>query len=297
MAVPLPSVENGTVVVPAPGAGVGHWAGAPHAILVDGVYWLSYRTRVPESPGSQESRGVSVVVARSHDGEHFETVTEIDRSGWDAFSFERPCLVPKPGGGWRLYMCAATPSSKHWWIEAIDADDPAGMRDGRRSVVLPGSETLAVKDPIITVDENGWRAWICCHPLDDPGNEDRMSTAYATSLDGLSWEWHGEVLRPTPGTWDQRGARMTTVVRTDPMVVLYDGRPTAEDNWHEMTGIARSHDGVLVADTNGPVARSPHSDGGLRYACAVPLPDGGTRFYFEAARPDGAHDLMSSVSR
>jgi hypothetical protein len=124
-----------------------------------------------------------------------------------------------------------------------------------------------------------------------------MSTAYATSLDGLSWEWHGEVLRPTPGTWDQRGARMTTIVRTDPMVVLYDGRPTAEDNWHEMTGIARSHDGVLVADTNGPVARSPHSDGGLRYACAVPLPDGGTRFYFEAARPDGAHDLMSSVSR
>ena len=62
-------------------------------------------------------------------------------------------------------------------------------------------------------------------------------------------------------------------------------------------GPARPYDFDKVADTNGPVARSPHSDGGLRYACAVPLPDGGTRFYFEAARPDGAHDLMSSVSR
>jgi len=47
----------------------------------------------------------------------------------------------------------------------------------------------------------------------------------------------------------------------------------------------------------GPPARSPHSDGALRYVAAVPLPEGGTRFYFEAARPDGAHDLLTSVSR
>jgi hypothetical protein len=46
----------------------------------------------------------------------------------------------------------------------------------------------------------------------------------------------------------------------------------------------------------GPVLRSPYSDGALRYVAAVPLPEGGTRFYFEAARPDGAHDLMTSVS-
>jgi hypothetical protein len=295
--VPLPSVENGHVVVPAPGEGVGHWAGSPHATLVDGAFWLSYRVRIPEAPGSQESRGVSVVVARSEDGERFETVTEIDRSGFEAFSLERPCLVRKPDGGWRFYVCCATPNTKHWWIEAIDADDPAVLQVGRRSVVLPGSEELAVKDPLVTVDESGWRAWICCHPLTEPGHEDRMSTAYATSSDGLSWDWHGEVLRPTPGSWDQRGARLTTVVSTDPLVVLYDGRATAEDNWHEVTGIARERDGMLVADPGGPVARSPHSDGGLRYASAVSLPEGGTRFYFEAARPDGAHDLYTSLSR
>ena len=75
-----------------------------------------------------------------------------------------------------------------------------------------------------------------------------MTTAYATSSDGLSWDWHGDVLRPTPGTWDQRGARMTTILSSEPLVVLYDGRASAEENWFEKTGIARERDGVLAAD-------------------------------------------------
>ena len=154
-------------------------------------------------------------------------------------SFERPCLVRRPQGGWRLYVCCATPGSKHWWIEAIDADDPSGLPAGDRTVVFPGSDALAVKDPIVDVNGAGaWRAWICCHPLTEPGEEDRMTTAYATSVDGLSWDWHGDVLRPTPGTWDQRGARMTTILSSEPLVVLYDGRASAEDNWFEQTGIA-----------------------------------------------------------
>jgi hypothetical protein len=98
------------------------------------------------------------------------------------------------------------------------------------------------------------------------------------------------------GTWDERGARLTAVLSEEPLVVLYDGRPTAEDNWHEVTGVARSDDGrTLEADGSSPL-RSPVGDGAFRYVVAVPLPDGSTRFYFEAARPDGAHDLMTCVS-
>jgi hypothetical protein len=296
LTLPLPSVEQGRVVVPAPGSGPGNWAGAPHALLDDGVYWLSYRTRLAIGPERDQTRGVEAVVARSDDGERFETAARIERDGFGTDSFERPCLVRRPEGGWRLYVCCATPGSKHWWIEAIDADDPSGLAAGERTVVFPGSSELAVKDPIVEVGgAREWRAWICCHPLADAGEEDRMTTAYATSSDGLSWDWHGDVLRPTPGTWDQRGARMTTVLAREPLVVLYDGRASAAENWFERTGIARERDGVLVADPDGPAAASPHSDRGLRYASAVPLPDGRTRFYFEAARPDGAHDLWTSV--
>jgi hypothetical protein len=290
----LPRFEDATVVVPAPGSGPGNWAGAASAVLVDGVYWLCYRVRRPLAEG----RGVSVVVARSEDGEHFVTVAELRREDFGAESFERPVLVRRPEGGWRLYLSCATPGTKHWWIEAVDADEPLSLEHGTRTVVLAGDEDVAVKDPVLLADGTGWRMWVCEHPLDEPGHEDRMRTGYFTSDDGLTWTRQATVLTPTTGRWDARGARVTAVLSESPLVVLYDGRARAEDNWHEVTGVARSAEAdgpALVAD-DGPVLRSPHSDGALRYVSAVPLPDGRIRFYFEAARPDGAHDLMTSVS-
>jgi hypothetical protein len=286
----LLSFDDATVVVPAPGPGPGNWSGAASAVLVDGVYWLTYRVRRP----LDEGRGVSVVVARSDDGERFVTVAEVRREEFGAESFERPVLVRRPGGGWRLYLSCATPGTKHWWIEAVDADDPADLERGTRTVVLPGDDTIAVKDPVVLAGPDGWRMWVCVHPLTDPGHEDRMTTAYATSADGLAWDWHGTVLTPTPGSWDQRGTRVSAVLSLAPLVVLYDGRARAEDNWHEVTGVAREVDGRLEP-TSDPVMRSPYSDGALRYASVVPLPGGGSRVYFEAARPDGAHDLMTCV--
>jgi hypothetical protein len=289
---PLPRLDDASVVVAAPDEGPGNWAGAATATLVDGVYWLAYRVRRPLAIG----RGVSVVVARSEDGVSFTTVATVSREAFGAESFERPVVLRTPEGGWRLYLSCATPASKHWWIEAVDAPTPEGLADGVRTVVLPGDDTVAVKDPVVLVDENGWQMWVCCHPLAEVGHEDRMTTAYATSSDGLHWDLHGEVLRPTPRSWDERGARVTAVLSTHPLVVLYDGRATAEANWHEVTGLATEVDGRLVAAEGGPVARSPNSDGALRYVSVVPLPSGGTRFYFEAARPDGAHDLLTSVA-
>ena len=291
---PLPTCDEPVVVVPAQGSGPGNWAGAASAVLVDGVTYLTYRVRRPLAEG----RGVSTVVARAEDGVHFETVCEVLRDDFGAESFERPVVVRRPDGGWRLYLSCATPGSKHWWIEALDADTPEDLPRGRRTVVLPGDETTAVKDPVITERDGRWEMWLCEHPLTEPGHEDRMTTAYLTSDDGLAWTRHGTVLRPTPGSWDARGTRVTTVLSHDPLVVLYDGRPSAADNWHEVTSVARADaDGLLVADPQAPVLRSPDSDGALRYASAVPQPDGSTRFYFELARPDGAHDLVTSTTR
>lgn len=283
--------EQARVVVSAPARGPGNWAGAASACLADGLVYLAYRVRRPVAEG----RGVSVVVARSSDGEVFQKVSEVFRDDFGAESFERPVVVKRPDGGWRLYLSCATPGSKHWWIEAVDADRPEDFATGRRRMVLPGSTDEAVKDPVILVDESGWRMWVCCHPLDEPGHEDRMTTKFATSRDGLVWEVQGEVLAPTPGTWDERGTRVTAVLGEHPLTVLYDGRATAEQNWHEVTGVARQLDGRLVPDPANPIGCSTHSDGALRYASVVCLPDGSVRLYYEAARPGGEHDLVTSV--
>ena len=288
----LPRFEGAEVVVPAPGPGAGNWAGAASAVLVDGTFWLTYRVRRPVDAG----RGVSVVVARSTDGIEFETVCEVEREAFGAASFERPVVTPTDVG-WRLYLSCATPGSKHWWIEALDAARPQDLPGGRRTVVLAGDAEWGVKDPVVVRDGERWRMWVCCHPLGDPGHEDRMVTRYATSPDGLVWHDEGVALAPTPGRWDSRGTRVTAVLGLDPLTVLYDGRATAEANWFETTGVAQSSDGLhLEPVADEPLVTSPEGDGAFRYAAAVPLPDGRTRFYFEAARADGSHDLMTSVT-
>jgi hypothetical protein len=287
----VPSFDGSTVVLPAPGDGPGNWSGASSVVLVDGVFWLAYRVRRPLTVG----RGVATVIAKSSDGLHFETVTSVRREDFGAESFERPALLARPDGGWRLYVSCATPHSKHWWIEAIDADTPEQLNAGTRRVSLAGDRSQAFKDPVVVADETGWRMWVCRHPLDVVGAEDRMSTWLATSDDGLDWQLQGEVLAPRAREWDSRGARVTAILSFDPLTVLYDGRASAEQNWFETTGVAVERDGVLVSVSDVPAARSPEGDGALRYANAVPLPDGSIRYYFEASRADGAHDLRTLV--
>ena len=296
---PVFDVER--VVVAAPGPGPGHWSGAASAAYAGGDFWLAYRVRRPLARG----RGVSVVLARSGDGIAFAPVAEIGREMFGAESLERPALVEVPGIGWRLYLSCATPGSKHWWVDSLTAETPEDLPGGRRQQVLPGDDTVGVKDPVVRAVAAGWEMFLCCHPLTDPGHEDRMTTRRLTSADGLSWVDRGEVLVGRPGAWDARGARVSAVLPGEPLRVLYDGRPDAASNWHETTGVATWDGARLVAAPGGPVMRSPHSDGAFRYACVVPhqldqvagigLPDGGTRWYAEMARPDGAHDLVTGT--
>src|SRR5215218_10010055 len=228
---PLPGTARAAVAAPAPAPGPGHWAGSSSAALdADGTFVVAWRRR--DGVGPED--GAATVVARSDDGENLTTVATLDKSRFGAMSMERPALVRTDEGTWRLYTCCATPGSKHWWIDVLEADDPAGFADAEARTVFPGDDRTAVKDPIVRRTNRGWEAWICCHPLDEP---DRMTSAYATSADGLDWEWRGTVLSPSPGTWDARGARLTAILRDGR--ASYDGRATTEATWFERTALAR----------------------------------------------------------
>jgi hypothetical protein len=271
------------VVVPAPGRGPGNWVGAPSALPDGADGWvIAYRVRTPAT------RGGSVVVATSPDGEQLSTVATLSQDRFGAESLERPALVRLPDGGWRLYVSCATPGTKHWRIDALDAAEPAALGDAEAHTVFPGDEHLGVKDPVIRPTADGWQAWICCHPLDVPGAEDRMHTRFAISSDGLSWSWRGLALSGRPGFWDARGARVTAVLPDGR--AAYDGRATAEENFSERTGLAVPSRGaeLLAAQGDAPVAD-------VRYLDVVPLDDGGYRLYYEAPLADGSHELRTAV--
>ena len=277
---PVPGTRPADVAVPAPAAGHGNWAGAPSAVACDGGFVVAFRLR------SAASRGGETVIARSPDGVRLEPVARLPKARFGAESLERPALVRRDDGGWRLYVSAATPGSKHWRIDALDAGAPPGLAQAEPVTVLPGDARTGVKDPVVQRRPDGWHAWICCHPLDVAGEEDRMTTAHATSPDGLVWTWSATVLAPRPGAWDARGTRVTAVLADGR--AFYDGRATKEENFRERTGVAAPADGRLV-----PAAGAPVAD--VRYLDVVALPGGGTRLFYEAPLPDGSHELRTEL--
>ena len=266
------------MAVAAPHPGPGSWAGASSAAAdPDGGFVIAYRLR------TQDRRGAQVVVATSADGVRLETAEVLEKERFGAESLERPAIV-RLEHGWRLYVSCATPGSKHWRVDALDASQPGSFHASPARTVFPGSEQVGVKDPVVRREGDRWHAWVCCHPLDVPGEEDRMTTANATSDDGLEWRWAGEALAGRPGHWDARGARVTAVLADGR--AAYDGRASSEENFSERTGVAvpSGRPGGLDAIGDAPIA-------GVRYLDVVPIPSGGYLLYYEQPRPDGSHDL------
>jgi hypothetical protein len=290
---PMPQPDRSELAVPPPGTEPGTWAGAPSAVRSNGEIYLAYRLRRPPEKG----RGYAVVVARSADGVHFETLLTIGKEEMDTASFERPALVQTPDGAWRLYMSCATKGTKHWRVEVLEAGDPAAFRARQSRVVLPGDAGTAVKDPVIVIDDGTWHLWASTHPLDDPDQTDRMVTDYASSTDGLAWTWHGTALSRRSGEWDARGVRVSAVRFGEGVIVAYyDGRATAAENFEERTGLATgTKPAALTAVSSVPVAGSPHDGGGLRYLSILDLGDGHERWYYELTRADGAHEIRTEL--
>ena len=277
---PLPGGGEPAVAAPAPGAGPGYWAGAPNAVLDDDGVLLAYRVRHGHD-GHDE-----VVIARSPDGERFTPLLAIDERRFGAAAVERPALVRVPDG-WRLYVPAATPQSKHWWIAALEAPTLEALGDAEPRIAFGGDDATGVKDPIVRRHPDGdWEAWICCHPLDVPGAEDRMSTAYATSPDGWDWTWRGTVLSGRPDTWSARGARLTALLPDGR--AAYDARASAEEYWFERTGVT-----TAGPDGRYEAAGEPVAD--VRYLEVLPVAGGRHRIYYEARLPDESHELRTEL--
>jgi hypothetical protein len=225
------------------------------------------------------------VIARADDGERLDTVATLDKDRFGAASLERPALVRTADGGWRIYLSCATPGSCHWWIEALDAPTPEALADADARTVFPGDERTGVKDRSCAATARLARVDLL-PPARAAGEEDRMTTAYATNDDGLAWRRHGTVLAGRPGRWDARGARLTAFLPDGR--ATYDGRATKEENFRERTGLASPD----LTPAGGPVAD-------VRYLDVLPLENGGLRLYYEAPaarrQPRAPHRARSAL--
>ena len=311
-----PSDESASWVVrEPPGPGRGNWAGAPSAFydLDRERFYLSYRVRRPLAEG----RGYETRVAESVDGRDFRDIWVGRKEQFDSPSIERSALIKTPAGRYRLYVSYVDGAANRWQIDLLEADSPDAFDPADRRVVLrpDDADSEGVKDPYVIIVGGLYYMYVPYGPratvvagsseadLHATGNvftTGRVAhpTGLATSVDGVHFEWRGDVVRPGAG-WDRNMARLACVTYVSPVfAAFYDGRTSVGDVYEDRTGLAvgTSPDRFEVLSRGAPLLASPHASGSLRYMDVVPLGDEWYYFY-EFARPDGAHELRASVVR
>ncbi len=309
---PLPSWDPGRgVVVREPErAGPGYWAGCPGILYEPDRqrFLLSYRQRRPR--GTAPDRGWRCALAASSDGVRFDDIWEIRKGELGTASMERFCLIPAPGGGYRLYISYVDPADNRWRIDVLEAADPASfaVRSARPALTAAGTGTEGVKDPYVLrigpvtylfASFAAARAFTAeerqrAHSTGDIYNAGMTThpTGLATSLDGATFHWHGPVL-DVGESWDAYQARLTCVVPLGAGYVgFYDGSASAGENYEERCGIATSGDmwHWQRLSPQRPWIVSPHGSGAIRYLDALVV-NRQWWIYYETARADGAHDL------
>jgi len=296
---------QGTVVRAPELAEPGYWAGCP-GVLHDGErFWMTYRERRPR--GVAPERGWRCAVAVSEDGTSFSDVWSVHKDELGSSSMERFALTRTGDGGLRLYLSYVDPADNRWRIDAVDAAEPSALdvRERRSVLTAASTGTEGVKDPYVLqagpvtylfASYAAARPGLAAdaHETADIYNVGATThpTGLATSTDGTTFAWHGEVLG-VGGGWNRYQARLNSVVPVGGLFVgFFDGSASHEENYEERCGLAVSADLFSwrrLSDA-APWVVTAEGTGSVRYVDAVVV-DGSWWVYYELSRPDGAHEL------
>ncbi len=292
------------------GEGIGYWVGAPGVFFDerDQLYYLTYRIRRPR--GVEPDRGAEVQLARSQDGIEFETIWKGTKDQLGSTSIERCALRRVSEDQWLLYVSYVDPADGRWRIDVVEANGPDGFELSQGTPVLTAGDldVEGVKDPFVFQVAGQYNMIVSIATAQQPATADdlhgtndayntgliKSSTGLATSQDGVTWQWEGEIFAPRDAGWDCYCSRIGSLWREDGLwLALYDGSADVGENYEERLGLAYSFDlrSFHRVTRDCPLIPSPYGEKtALRYFDVLALPER-TLFYYEMALADGSHDL------
>lgn len=307
---------DSTVVLSPEAFEPGYWIGCASVLHepARNRFVMTYRQRRPRGHAGGD-RGYRCAVAVSEDGVAFTDVWSVHKTELASPSMERFSLIAVDGG-YHLYISYVDPADNRWRIDLLEAAELDGFDVASRKEVLTAASTgtEGVKDPYI-IRRGPVTYLIASYAASLSGTDDAGTahatadiynvgatthpTGLATSVDGRTFTWHGEVLGVGDG-WDCYQARINSVVALDGGGYLgfYDGSASHRENYEERTGLAVSPDLFTWHRLTpaGPWTVTPHASGSVRYLDAHVI-DGQWWIYFETTRSDGAHELRLARRR
>lgn len=313
---PLFDPEQGTTVVEPLGDDGGWWAGAPSAVYdpESKKYYLYFRLRRPR--GLELERGGECGIAASDDGVTFERIWSAKKTAFGSDSIERSALVKGLDGVWRLYISYTDPDHKMWRTDVMEAASPDGFKPEESRCLFDPAEMgiEGIKDPFVYTVGGVYHMILSyatridnldaakegeLHATADAYNTGLTvsRTGLATSIDGKTFAWQGDIFSPTGKGWDAWCRRICSVVRLDGVyTAFYDGAADVSGNYEERTGLLSGTDvrNLTCLTPDASILTSPHATGSLRYVDAIQFPDR-IHYYYEYARENGSHELRMNV--
>lgn len=315
--------EDGITVFDPPGNARGYWIGAPGAFYDEDedAYYLYHRVRIPRGAGSGGpcgDRGYECRIARSEDGVKFEPIWSAAAKEIGSPSVERSALTRTDDGCWRLYISYVDGSDNRWRVDLLEAGRPDQFRltEGKKVFTADEVKAHGVKDPWVFRANGRWHMIVSVAPrigaipgedqtgLHDTGDayatgKITSHTGLAVSGDGVHFDYLGLVMSPPKDTWDCYCTRVNSLLHCPPgFLAFYDGATTVAENYEEKAALAWTFDlrHFTRITSDGPLMKSPHASGCIRYTEALAVQDR-ILFYYEYTRPDGSHELRVSRVR
>lgn len=313
---PLFDPEEGHTVVEPLDSGSGWWAGAPSAVWdhEKAKFYLYYRLRRPR--GVELDRGGECVIAESTDGINFNPIWRAEKTAFESDSVERAALFKGLDNVWRLYLSYVDPDHQMWRVDLMEADRPDRFEPASRHTVFDPVDLNieGIKDPFVFTLGHEYHMLLSyakrsgnltrkqegdLHATADAYNTGLTvsRTGLATSSDGRTFSWEGDIFSPGSSDWDGWCTRICSLVYLPPVfTAFYDGASDVSGNYEERTGLASGTDIRKLRSLSpaGPRLVSPHASGCLRYLDALQFTDR-IHYYYEYAREDGSHETRVNI--